>query len=686
MSEPKNKDQEFISQLEEILDIHLSDERFGVSELAKAVNMSRSNLLRRVKKATGLSVSRFIRDYRLSKAFTMLQGNDQTVSEIAYAVGFGSTSYFTKCFRELYGFPPGETAEYTKNHEVIIQRRSSIKKYTFTSLLALAVIALVYVGLNYFQGSPEMTDTHGKSIAVLPFVNNSADVSNTYFVNGLMESVLNDLQKIEDLKVISRTSVEQYRDNPKTMPKIGEELKVTYLVEGSGQKVGDQILLNVKLIHAALDIPIWSQEFRKDASDVFDLQKEISKIITERIQVIVTPEEEERINKRYTNNLVAYDYFLQGHEALNTSKTQADLEKSVEIFAKAIEEDSSYSRAYAATAMAYYFMDVFRADKPHLDDLNYFADQALLFDDELAQALIAKSLYYKIKGDCKKAVPYLEKAISYNPNSALALNFLSDIYAICLPDTEKYLIHALKGLELNIKASDSATASINYMHVSNALVQNGFIREAEHYISKSMSYDPNNIFADYVGAYILLARDQDLAATRERLETIFAKDTTRLDVLQEVAKVCYYQRDWESSYQYFWAFDNGRIRYGLEIFKNIDGEIAYVYEKVGEIEESRQFMIKYRDYIDTNLTFSQDIELAMYYAYIGETEKAMQHFETYSKDPRVNYWSILFLDIEPLLDNIRETPEFKKLFQDMTDSFWERHDALQKSLGTIELL
>lgn len=685
MTEPSEKDLEFLTRLKDILTINLSNEDFGVSELADAVNMSRSNLLRRVKKAAGVSVSQFIRDFRLSKAFIILQESDVTVSEVSYAVGFGSTSYFTKCFRELYGFPPGEAAQYAKNHEEIVRRRSSIKKYTFAGLLVLAVAALIYAGITYFQGTPESGLTYGKSIAVLPFVNNSNDVGNTYFVNGLMESVLNDLQKIEELKVVSRTSVEQYRNNPKSMTAIGDELRVTYLVEGSGQKVGDQIVLNVQLIHAAMDIPIWSEEFRRDASDVFELQKEISKIITQYIEVIVTPEEEERINKRYTNNLIAYDYFLQGFEALNNSKTQADLEGSVEIFSKAIREDSAYSRAYAAIAMAYYYMDVFQANKTHLDDLNYFADQALLYDDELAQGLIAKSLYYRTKGDCERAIPYLDKALVYNPNSGLALNFMSDIYALCLPDTEKYLIHALKGLEINTIASDSATTSINYMHVSNALVQNGFVEEAEHFIKISKKFDPNNIFADYLEAYILYARDQDLQATRERLEQTLSRDTTRLDVLQEVAKVCYYQRDWESSYAYFRSFVDARDRLNLDIFKNIDGEIAYVFNKVGEAEESKKFMVSYRDYIEVNPNFSKDLDMAMFESYIGETEKAIQLFETYSKDPRVNYWSLLFLDSEPLLDNIKETEEFKALFQSMTTSFWERHEALKKTLGIIEL-
>jgi tetratricopeptide (TPR) repeat protein len=255
-----------------------------------------------------------------------------------------------------------------------------------------------------------------------------------------------------------------------------------------------------------------------------------------------------------------------------------------------------------------------------------------------------------------------------------------------VPDTRKYLTHALRGLELNITVNDSSDTSFNYMHLSNALVQNGFVDEAVHYVNRALVYDPKNLFAEYVKAYILYARDKDLKKTRERLELTLLKDTTRLDVLQEVAKVCYYLRDYEDSYDYFKAFEDAREQYNLDIFKNINGEIAYVYAQVGEVEESELFMKRFKSYIDNNPTIAKNIELAMYYAYIGETEMALKHFELYTKEDNVNYWSLLFLGSEPLLDNISHTDAFKSLFSAMEENFWKRHNSLKDALGPIELL
>ncbi len=686
MSQTNNTSNDFIDKLTSIVEANISDEHFGVSELSESVGMSRSNVLRKVKKATGLSVSLFIRNIRLNHAHELLQNSEITVSEVSYAVGFGSTSYFTKCYKELFGYPPGETLEQLKTEDATEEKQSLSRKFAFTGLLVIIVTILIYFSYSLSnEDSEDTTIPYGKSIAVLPFVNNSSDMSNTYFVNGLMVSVLNDLQKIEDLKVISRTSVEKYRDNTKTIPEIGEELKVSYLVEGSGQKVDDKILLSIQLLDAANDEPIWSQRFERNAVDVFDLQKEISSIITKRIEVIVTPEEIERINKRPTQDLIAYDYFLQGYDELNFGNREG-LEKSITSFTKAVEQDTTFARAYAGIAMAYYYLDIFQRDKKYQEDINFYADKALFYDDELAQSLISKSMYYMSLGNCKSAIPFLERALTYNPNSAIALNFLSDIYATCVPDTRNYLRHALKGLKVNIAANDSTSTSFNYMHVSNALVQNGFVQEAEYYINKSLSYNPNNIFSDYVKAYILYARDKDLPKTRERLRATLDKDTTRLDVLQELAKVCYYLRDYESSYNYFKAFDDARERYNMDIFKNIDGEIAFVYAQMGKTRESQEFMLRFKDYVDNNPTVAKNVELAMYYAYIGETEKALDHFEIYANDEDVHYWSLLFLDREPLLDNISSTPRFKEIFETMSTKFWDRHKRLKEEITPIELL
>ncbi len=312
-SEAANTD--FLDRITEIIQGHISDERFGVSELAAKIGMSRSNLLRKIKKTTGLSVSQFISQVRLKNAMEMLKTSSLNVSEVSYEVGFSSTSYFIKCFREYYGYPPGEAGKREEVANDKISQDPAKKKKGVTILISgLALVIIVLMMFTIVKLSSSGKANSENSIAVLPFKNDSQDSTNIYLINGLMESLLNNLQQIEDLRVVSRTSVEKYRDQSKTIPEIAKELGVKYIVEGSGQKIGDQIMLNIQLIEARRDKHLWAEQFNREAGDIFNLQSEVANSITSEIKVIITPEEKQRIEKAPTSSLIAYDYFLKGYE------------------------------------------------------------------------------------------------------------------------------------------------------------------------------------------------------------------------------------------------------------------------------------------------------------------------------------------------------------------------------------
>ena len=254
MPDSHSIENDFLSKITEIIEENISNERFGVSELAHETGMSRSNLLRKVKKLTKISVSQFIRQVRLKHALEMLRQTSITVSEVSYEVGFGSISYFIKCFHDYYGYPPGEVGKRDMKESDSSQIGESGKKRNII-ILASAIFVVILLAILFIVFKPVFSKKGNleKSIAVLPFKNDSNDSTNVYIINGLMESILNNLQKIEDLRVISRTSVEKYRNIPKIIPEIARELNVNYFIEGSGQKIGDQILLNIQLIEASSD-------------------------------------------------------------------------------------------------------------------------------------------------------------------------------------------------------------------------------------------------------------------------------------------------------------------------------------------------------------------------------------------------------------------------------------------------
>ena len=383
------EENDFLSKLKSIVEENLSNESFGVSELADAIGMSRSNLLRKVKKQCNLSVSQFIRNVRLENAKKLLKEGEFNVSEISYQVGFSSTSYFIKCFRELYGYPPGETGKQEIQEDVYTDDNKLEKKRKLNPLvIILSVISVVLVAYLIFNPIRFGKNDLDKSIAVLPFKNDSKDSSNVYIINGLMESVLNHLQKIEDVRVISRTSVEKYRNSNLTIPEIAEELNVSYFVEGSGQKIGDQILLNIQLIQANDDKHLWSEQYDRKAKDIFNLQKEVAKKIASSVEAIITPEEEKLIDKIPTDNLEAYDKFLKGVDLMRREKREY-LQEAIPYLNEAIELDNEFARAYALRSMAYYYLDIFKAEKIHTNEIVANADKAMLFDANDYQSLIA---------------------------------------------------------------------------------------------------------------------------------------------------------------------------------------------------------------------------------------------------------------------------------------------------------
>ena len=675
--------EEFIEQAEAIVLDNLSNEQFGVSELAQAMNMSRSNLLRKLKKHTGQSASQFIRQIRLKKGKELLQNTTLTVSEISYQVGFGSTTYFIKCFREQYGHPPGES----RSIEIADESPEPGARQKFKWLPVALVLLVSGVIIAYFalrKPEPAVTPLE-KSIAVLPFKNESTDSSNLYFVNGLMESTLTNLQKIEDLRVISRTSVERYRDSEMGIPEIARELNVNYIVEGSGQKVGDQVSLNIQLIEAYTDQHIWAEQYTREVVDIFTLQNEIARNIANAIEAIVTPDELEQIEKIPTEDMVAYDYYLQALDPYY-SRTKEGLETAIPLFEKAIEQDPSFALAYADIAISYYFLDMFLAEKLYTDQINNYADKALLYDSKLTESLIAKALYYNQIGEYRLAVPHLEKALEYNPNSSAVIQILSDMYARLIPNTAKYLEYALKGIQLDIAANDSTTRSYVYLHLSNALVQSGFVEEAVKYINLSLDFNPENYFSPYVKAMIIYARDEDLGQTRDLLLREWQKDTTRLDILQEVAKFYFYMEDYENAFTYYEKFVRKKEEGGLYIFPYEDAKIGMVYEKMGYQEEANEFFEAYAGYCERDESIYKSVSTAVSLTHEGKYDEAIEQLKTFATNDNYQYWMLLFLDKDPLLDPLKSHPEYHKVIKRIENRFWENQANLKESLAGQGLL
>jgi TolB-like protein/AraC-like DNA-binding protein len=688
MSETPIAKNEFLTELNIIVEQNIANEQFGVSELADAMNMSRSNLLRKVKKETNLSVSQFISQTRLNRAMELLKTTSLNVSEVSHQVGFNSPSYFIKCFRERYGYPPGEIGkrpleEIVESEVVLTPPANSTRKFI---LVGIAATILIGVGVTWFfigSSYSKATSTE-KSIVVLPFKNESNDSTNVYLINGLMEATLNNLQQMKELKVISRTSAEKYRNTTKSIPEIAKELNVSYFVEGSGQKIGNRILLNIQLIDAATDKHLWAKQYTRETKEIFELQEEIARNIADEIEVIISPEENERLEMKPTDNVVAYDAYLKGSDLFYKSKGGGDLLAAIPWFKKAIEEDSEFGLAYANLGIVYYYLDIFQVDKKYALELSSNADKALLYAPKSDASLIVKALDYASKREFKQAVPYFEKALEYNPNSGLVLHFLNEFYSMHVPNPAKHLEIALRRVKSDVPMLDSNTTAFNYFHLSNALFENGFLNEATLYINKSMAYNPDGFFTAYFRVYVLTMKDNNLSRTKAMMLEVLKKDTSRFDIVQEMGKICFMMRDYNEAFKYYKWFVKSRDRLKLDLYKYEDLRVAIVYEKMGLKSEAPKFVASFKDYADNDLTVYKNLHLAAYWCYLGDKRKALDHLKLFANEKTITY-AVTCLGDDPLLDQISSLPEFKSIMAEIKVTFDKTHDQLAEMLKEEKL-
>ena len=199
-------------------------------------------------------------------------------------------------------------------------------------------------------------------------------------------------------------------------------------------------------------------------------------------------------------------------------------------------------------------------------------------------------------------------------------------------------------------------------------------------------YNPNNLYSEYVRAYILYAVEGELQQLKRLLTETLIKDTTRLDVLQEVGKACYYMRDYEGAFLYYKKFIDAREAYSLDIFNSENAKIGLVYSKMGKKEKSLKLFQAFKEYAESDKSIYKHLSLSVYYSVMDETDLAIEHLKLFAKEDNYFYWTILFLEIDPLVDNIKDDPEFTKILHDIEFKFWNNHKQIKTSLEEKGLL
>ena len=687
---------EFIQKLTNLVEANLANEKFGPEELAREAGMSHSNLNRKLKSVSNQTISQFIRELRLKKAKELLLNEDLTIAEISYRVGFGSPTYFNNCFHDYFGVSPGELRNHEPDHEPEKQTVKPIlknpkhSKILISLVIGLMVLILTTLFLVHYVSSSKADNAQKKSIAILPFKYLSDDSEKQYLADGMMDAILLHLSKIKDLRVISRTSVEQYRKTDKSSKIIGAELGVAYLLEGSLQKEGDKVRLILQLIKTSDDSHVWSNEYDSQWKDIFAVQSEVSETIANELKAAITPQEQQLIRQTPTSNLTAYDYYIQGKSELHkyllgTNEHTQALKNARHLFHKALELDSTFALAYTGLANAQFYSTSSSAyySENFMDTVLMYANKALNYDPKCAEAYYYRAQAYSESSKIPEALEEIDKALAYNPNDLRSFSLKSYLCSL-LNDYVGVISNIYEGLLRN-RGDD---LPIILRQFSIELANSGFTDLGRKYIQQALELDGDSL------------RYLTNLASMEYYDRHFEK-------AYQLSKIVYLRDSTFDKEIGLYAAITGRYEEGIpqyikqveQMIKsgnlNFSGKaIAYYYWRKGKMKEAKFYINQQIKVSQKSINLRRGnalrkgnhFDIAEMYALEGDKEKAYNYLDEVNKNKAFPMWWVILFEREPYFDNMRRESRFKKILKDVEDKYQAEHLRAGKWLKERELL
>jgi TolB-like protein/AraC-like DNA-binding protein len=640
-----NKQSNFVRKLKTIVLENYTDEQFGVSDLVERFGMSRSQLHRKLKSATGQSISQFIREIRLDEALKLLQQNDLTASEVAYKVGFNSPTYFNTCFHEYFGYPPGEAKHHIGEPRVGeagiskggLLKRSFMRRNKTAVLVVAVLLSFSLVYLFYFKplGDKEIVANKlllkENSIAVLPLKNWSGDVELEYFSDGMTDAIISRLALINSLdRVVPFTSMSSYKDTDKSISKIAKELNVQNIVQGNFQLSGDEVRINLQLLDGSSENQLWKNEYigQWNTNEIFEMQATVAENVADKMKVQITRSEFEAIQIIPTSNKEAYNLYLRARFQFYKFSNNG-FSNAIQLLEQAIALDSTFVDPYLRLGEIYVWAG---------------AVWGLLSEKEA----------------WAKAKPLFEKAYELDiMNNTNHKNFIKKYFTVGGFWYEWDFELAENNLNslLKMAKSDPSLENSDYMR------KTGRHSEALSAVNSLIEFEPS------IGT-VYAAKALDLYflnEEKEALEILNRYDPLHDDnyyYLMETAKVYYYLGERKKSEAQLTELlkkfpDRPAIIYWL---KAVHAE----YDKDGmEIEKNLNFLKKL---YDEQASGSPAWFIALYYCHAKNYDKT---FEWLQKSYERHEVEMTWLKEEPLLRPLRSDPRYIDLYDKVGFSkFW----------------
>ena len=590
-------------------------------------------------------------------------------------------------------------------------------------MILLAVMGLFIGGVavaGYFLWHPWRSaredfaaSTPEKSIAVLPFANLSDEKQNTFFTDGVQDEILNDLAKIADLKVISRTSVMQYKSGTtRNMREIGRQLGVAHVLEGSVQRAGNRVRVTAQLIDARSDATKWSEQYNRDLADVFAIQSEIAEAIVGQLRARLSTEEKANIEARPTRDIAAYDLYLQAKQTVNAYLDAADpgasLLQAIRLLDEATSRDPSFALAYCYATRAHdllYFLDLdpstARCDAAHAA----IETAAKLAPDSAEVHLAMGDHLFRCRRDYAGAqkelalarpglpnsVPFLlvsgyvnrrqnrwaeaetefAKAVKLDPRNPNAVNLLTDTYV---------LIRDFAKAGQTMDRAIAAGLEVPIIHARRASLEFGATGNAPAFRAALAKLPPDlDVGGGETPMRLMLALvDRDYNGARKILAASPRSD------FQEVDFSFYYPRSWyegiiaraegnqaaaRSAFTKSREILQSRLKQKpddartLAVLAQVDAGLGNKEEALREAKQAVELMPMTRDAYDAPIVLQG---LAQVYTWTGDKDRAIQTLRELLAVP--GYLTPAYLRADVIWDPLRGDPRFEAFLASLGSS------------------
>jgi AraC-like DNA-binding protein/TolB-like protein len=701
MTTESPKENQFIKRLNEIIDANLHNEHFGVAELAAELGMSRTTLHRRIKSVINKSVSEFIRETRLKKAYQLLASETGTVSEIAYQVGFSSVPYFSRCFHKFYGCTPGDVQKGMIFDSVTKDRKTwkaIDKKYLFTvSVLILILLPLITL---LVQNNKKTTQ---KNIAVLPVEMDSTSLQMESKIQLFPQEISDRLNSVQNITVVPFFTTGNYNFTNKSNQQIGKELMVDFILRGNATRAGNIVKIYFTLIETSTDQTYWSDNIKisedeSNSGDYFEIPENFALDAVNSLPIDINEIEKNELAKPITKNVTALNYYNTAKAILKKFDIDNnDVVKAKKLLENAVILDTTFSEAYSKIGTIYhgslrFTPNIYLAEN-YLDSAKLFFEKALIFNNDNKEAINGLFSYYKEKGFDVKAKEY-ESRMSHKTIKNF-LFYLNESYKYAEQRNHYHQLNSFYRYML-LKPDDHEAPLWVYHNVYETLNEMGFPVQARTYaakwhIIKSSNPMPDNSFRDLMINEFNGNYETAFQLAKQTLDTC---SWTLYDENLYMARYFERKRNFTEACKYLDVMENVMGPWGenwLDMLSNksrLNYPFGYCYLKTGQEEKAKhyfnRFIKKYSDEIELRAYFARNyysyMEIAMVHSAMGNKDEAFKNLYELKKMNASPLWFILELKDSPWFDNIRENPEFDNLIIFLEKGYQKEHERIKELL------